>query len=69
MGFQGKELPPPPADADPFLADLCERCLSHDPAARPTFPEIVQVRKGGWGGGWGVAEGVGAWGAWVDKGG
>ncbi|EFN51230.1 hypothetical protein CHLNCDRAFT_10735, partial [Chlorella variabilis] len=40
VGFQGRQLPPPPQN-DPFLADLCRRCLVHDPRHRPFFPQIV----------------------------
>lgn len=54
VGFQGKTLPPP-ATGDPFLARVCESCLSQLPGARPSFDAILQV--GGWGlgvGGWSV---------------
>lgn len=43
VGFQGRQLPPPPQN-DPFLADLCRRCLVHDPRHRPFFPQIVKAR-------------------------
>lgn len=44
VGFQGKTLPCPDGPgADPFLADLCERCMVPAPAARPGFPEILEA--------------------------
>uniref|UniRef100_A0A1D1ZVD3 Protein kinase domain-containing protein n=1 Tax=Auxenochlorella protothecoides TaxID=3075 RepID=A0A1D1ZVD3_AUXPR len=41
VGFQGKTLPPP-ATGDPFLARVCESCLSQLPGARPSFDAILQ---------------------------
>ena len=31
-----------PADGDPFLTEMCAQCLSGDPAARPSFPDILE---------------------------
>lgn len=42
VGFQGKSLPPP-TEGDPFLIDLCRRCLAPEPRHRPLFPQIVQA--------------------------
>ena len=42
IGFQGQTLPLP-ANADPFLADMCYRCMALNPSQRPNFPEILQA--------------------------
>ena len=42
VGYQHATLPRPTA-GDPFLIDLSMRCMDHDPAARPTMPEVVSL--------------------------
>lgn len=41
VGFRDIGLPLPASAAEPFLLDLCKRCLSRNPQQRPTFPDIV----------------------------
>jgi len=43
VGFRGMSLPLPATAADPYLLELCRRCLQREPAARPTFPQIVTM--------------------------
>ncbi len=49
--LRGRSSPPPPsiaaprAEVDPALAELVDRCLSADPTARPTAPEIARVLR------------------------
>lgn len=46
VGFARKGLPAPPREGnDPFLVDLCNACRAHEPSARPSFREVVQVRR------------------------
>ncbi|KAF6257891.1 kinase-like domain-containing protein, partial [Scenedesmus sp. NREL 46B-D3] len=40
VGFRELQLPLPTAAAEPFLLDLCRRCVHRDPAARPSFTQI-----------------------------
>lgn len=40
VGFQGRKLRLP-TDTDPFLTDLCGRCMSQSPADRPSFTQIL----------------------------
>jgi hypothetical protein len=49
VGFRDIGLPLPASAAEPFLLDLCKRCLSRNPRQRPTFPDIVaQVTFAEW---------------------
>jgi len=41
VGFRDMCLPLPASAADPFLLDLCRRCLHRSPQQRPTFTDIV----------------------------
>lgn len=41
VGFRDISLPLPASAADPFLLDLCRRCLNKVPQARPPFSQIV----------------------------
>jgi len=44
VGFQGRMLPMPThPDSDPVLAEMSMLCMSHDPARRPTFHDIVEI--------------------------
>mmetsp|Transcript_14763 Transcript_14763/g.35160 ORF Transcript_14763/g.35160 Transcript_14763/m.35160 type:complete len:523 (-) Transcript_14763:175-1743(-) len=44
VGFQGRTLPRPLSpDADPFLVDLCMKCMQHNPTKRPSFAAIVEA--------------------------
>ncbi|WIA13712.1 hypothetical protein OEZ85_007265 [Tetradesmus obliquus] len=40
VGFRELQLPLPTSASEPFLLELCKRCLARDPAARPSFPQI-----------------------------
>jgi hypothetical protein len=49
VGFRDIGLPLPASAAEPFLLDLCKRCLSRNPQQRPMFPDIVaQVTFAEW---------------------
>ena len=49
--LRGRSSPPPPsvagtrAEIDPALAELVDRCLSADPAARPTASAIARALR------------------------
>eukprot|EP00775_Hariotina_reticulata_P005079 gene5079-5320_t len=43
VGFRGMSLTLPATAADPYLLELCGQCMQRDPAARPSFPQIVNL--------------------------